>query len=98
MTNRPNESIIKQKEDLASMALQVAEDSLGLLKDQLESCPARELVTIFSSAVRVHREIVADILSLTENESKSEKELAREYDGRVGELLKSLKGRNNQQG
>lgn len=85
-----NEKIIRQKENLAAKALQVAEDSLELLQSQLEECTTRDLVTVFNSAVKVHRDIVADIVSLTENESKQERELAKEYDGKMGELLKKF--------
>lgn len=85
-----NERIIRQKENLAAKALQVAEDSLELLQGQLEACTTRDLVTVFNSAVKVHRDIVADIVSLTENESKQEKELAKEYDGTVDKLLKKF--------
>jgi hypothetical protein len=86
-----NEKIIKQKEDLAAQALQVAEDSLELLKDQLEDCSTRDLVQVFNSAIKAHREIVSDIVILTEKESEKETQLAKEYDGRVGELLRNLK-------
>jgi hypothetical protein len=85
-----NERILQQKEHLAEKALQVAEDSLQLLQDQLDQCSARDLVTVFNSAVKVHRDIVSDILVLTEAESKQEKELAKEYEGKVGELLKNF--------
>lgn len=85
-----NEKIIEQKEQLAAKALQVAEDSLELLQSQLEECSARDLVTVFNSAVKAHREIVSDIVSLTETEAESEKKLAKEYDGTVGKLLKGL--------
>lgn len=86
-----NEKIIKQKEYLAAKALQVAEDSLELLQGQLEECTTRDLVTVFNSAVKAHRDIVADIVSLSESESKQEQTLAREYDGTLNELLKKLK-------
>lgn len=85
-----NERVIQQKEQLASKALQVAEDSLELLQSQLEECSARDLVTVFNSAVKAHRDIVADIVSLTETESKQEKELAKEYDGKMSELLRKF--------
>lgn len=89
MTN-PNERILKQKEALAAKTLQVAEDSLELLQGQLEECNTRDLVTVFNSAVKVHRDIVADIVSLTETESKQEKALAKDYDPKLGELLKKI--------
>ena len=85
-----NERILRQKEELAAKTLQVAEDSLELLQSQLEECSARDLVTVFNSAVKAHREIVSDIVSLTEVESKQEQALAKEYEGRTAELLKKL--------
>lgn len=93
MTN-PNEKVLRQKESLAAAALQVAEDALELLQGQLEECSTRDLVTVFNSAVKAHREIVSDIVSLTESESKQEQTLAKEYDTKVEELLKKLKPKN----
>ena len=90
----PNEKILKQKESLAAAALQVAEDALELLQGQLEECSTRDLVTVFNSAVKAHREIVSDIVSLTDSESKQEQTLAKEYDTKVEELLKKLKPKN----
>jgi hypothetical protein len=86
-----NEKIIQQKEELAAQALQVAEDSLELLRDQLNDCSTRDLVQVFNSAIKAHREIVSDIVSLsTEVESKQEKALAREYNSTMDNLLKKL--------
>lgn len=90
MANKRDE-ILAQKEFLAAEALKVANEAIGYLQDQLPECSTRDLVSIFNSAVKAHRDIVSDIVSLTsESESKSEKELAAEYDGKVGELLKKL--------
>jgi hypothetical protein len=87
------EDILKQKEVLASESLQVANDALGYIQDQLPECSMRDLIAVFNSAVKTHRDIVSDIVALTStDESKSEQELAREYDGKVGELLKKLQG------
>jgi hypothetical protein len=86
----PNEKILKQKESLAAAALQVAEDALELLQGQLEECSTRDLVTVFNSAVKAHREIVSDIVSLTDSESKQEKVLAKEYNTTLEKLLKNL--------
>jgi DNA polymerase III gamma/tau subunit len=85
------EDIIKQKEFLASETIKVAQEALGLLADQIQECSTRDLVSIFSSAIKVHRDIVADIVVLSTPEKKEEKDLAVEYDGKVGELLKRLK-------
>jgi hypothetical protein len=87
------EDILKQKEVLASESLQVANDALGYIQDQLPECSMRDLIAVFNSAVKTHRDIVSDIVALTTtDESKSEQELAKEYDGKVGELLKKLQG------
>ena len=87
---KKREDILAQKEFLAAEALKVANEALGYIQDQLPECSTRDLVSIFNSAVKTHREIVADIVTLSEQESKSEKELAAEYEGKVGELLKKL--------
>ena len=94
MTNA-NDKIIRQKESLAAKALQVAGDSLELLQGQLEECSTKDLVTVFNSAVKAHRDIVSDIVRLTELESQQEQALAKEYDGPVERLLKSLKTNGN---
>ncbi len=87
------EDILKQKEVLATESLQVANDALGYIQDQLPECSMRDLIAVFNSAVKTHRDIVSDIVALTAtDESKSEQELAKEYDGKVGELLKKLQG------
>ena len=85
-----NEKIIRQKEYLAAKTLQVAEDALEIIQSNLSECAARDLVQIFNSAVKAHREIVSDIITLTESEEKSEKELAKEYSGTASELIKKL--------
>ena len=90
MANKRDE-ILAQKEFLAAEALKVANEAIGYLQDQLSECSTRDLVSIFNSAVKAHRDIVSDIVALTETESKSEKELAAEYSGKVDELLKNLK-------
>jgi hypothetical protein len=89
--NNLNEKIIRQKEKLAEKALQVAEDSLGLLQDQLSECSARDLVSVFNSSVKAHREIVSDIIALSETDSKEESELAKDYESKVQALLNKVK-------
>jgi hypothetical protein len=84
--------ILKQKEFLASEALGVANEALGYLQDQLSECSTRDLVSIFNSCVKTHRDIVSDILAITETESKAESDLAPAYNGKVDDLLKKLKG------
>jgi hypothetical protein len=42
--------------------------------------------------VKTHRDIISDIVALTEQESKEEQKLSKEYTGTVDELLKKLKG------
>jgi hypothetical protein len=86
------ENVIKQKEVLAQESLKVANEAIGLLQDQMSECSTRDLVQIFSAAVKAHREITDDIVVLTTKKEKpSEESLAREYDGKVEELLKRIK-------
>jgi hypothetical protein len=84
------EDIIKQKEFLAAEALKVANETIGMLQDQLPECSTRDLVQIFSASVKAHREITEDIVLLTTRDSQSEQDLAKEYEGKVGELLKRI--------
>ena len=85
------EDIIQQKEYLARESLKVANEALGLLQDQVSECSTRDLVQIFSAALKAHREITEDIVVLTTTrESASEESLSREYDGKVEELLKRI--------
>jgi len=84
------DAIVKQKESLAQEALLVANEAIGLLKDQMSECSTRDLVQIFSASVKAHREITEDIVVLTTKEAPSEKDLAKEYDGKVEELLKRI--------
>ena len=90
-----NEKIIRQKEQLAEKALQVAEDSLGLLQDQLSECSARDLVSVFNSSVKAHREIVSDIIALSEVETKEESVLAKDYESKVQSLLNRVQPKDN---
>ncbi len=90
--DKTKENVIKQKEVLAQESLKVANEAIGLLQDQMSECSTRDLVQIFSAAVKAHREITDDIVVLTtKKETPSEESLAREYDGKVEELLKRIK-------
>jgi hypothetical protein len=88
--NNAKDEIVKQKEFLAQEALKVANEAIGMLQDQLPECSTRDLVQIFSASVKAHREITEDIVVLTAKESPSEESLAKEYDGKVEELLKRI--------
>ena len=88
--SKEKDAIIKQKENLAEEALKVANEAIGLLQDQMSECSTRDLVQIFSASVKAHREIAEDILVLTAKEAPGEETLAREYDGKVEELLKRI--------
>jgi hypothetical protein len=90
--DKTKENVIKQKEVLAQESLKVANEAIGLLQDQMSECSTRDLVQIFSAAVKAHREITDDIVVLTtKKETPAEESLAREYDGKVEELLKRIK-------
>jgi len=89
MDDRKDE-VLKQKEFLAQEALKVANEAIGLLQDQMSECSTRDLVQIFSASVKAHREITEDIVLLSRPEPASEQQLAKEYDGKVEELLKRI--------
>jgi hypothetical protein len=89
MEDRKDE-VVKQKEFLAQEALRVANEAIGLLQDQMSECSTRDLVQIFTASVKAHREITEDIVILTAKETPSEESLAKEYDGKVEELLKRI--------
>jgi len=83
------EDILKTKEALAGDALKVATEALGYIEDALPDAGIRDLISIFNSAIKTHRELCGDILDLTApKESESEVKLAKEYNGKVDELLK----------
>lgn len=88
--SKEKDAIIQQKEFLANEALRVANEAIGLLQDQMSECSTRDLVQIFTASVKAHREITEDIVILTKPEPASEQTLAREYDGKVEELLKRI--------
>ena len=88
--SKEKDAIVKQKENLAQESLRVAMEAIGLLQDQMSECSTRDLVQIFSASVKAHREITEDIVVLTAKETPSEESLAKEYDGKVEELLKRI--------
>lgn len=90
MSDSSKDQVIRQKEFLAQEALKVANEAIGLLQDQMSECSTRDLVQLFSAAVKAHREITEDIVVLTAPEPASEQQLAKEYDGKVEELLKRI--------
>ena len=90
---KSRDDILREKEFLAAESLKVANEALGYLQDQLPECSTRDLVSIFNSAVKTHRDIVSDIVSLSEIESKDEASLAKEYDSKVDVLRNKLKGK-----
>jgi hypothetical protein len=84
------DDVVRQKEFLAEEALKVANEAIGLLQDQMSECSTRDLVQIFTASVKAHREITEDIVVLTTKEAPSEQQLAKDYDGKVEELLKRI--------
>jgi hypothetical protein len=89
---KKTEDILKIKEVLAQDALSTATEALGYLQDALPDAGIRDLINIFNSAIKTHRDLCSDIIDLTApKESTNEKELAKEYDTKVDELLKKMK-------
>jgi len=89
MSNK-QESIISQKEKMAADVLQVADDALQDIKACMGEAGVRDLLNIFNSAVKVHRELMSDIIGIEEKQSKEETKLAEQYTGKVDELLKKI--------
>jgi len=87
---KTSKTILEQKEELAADALFLANEALRELSSSLEECSTRDLVSIFNSAVKAHRDIVSDIVALTEKESKTEKELAPSYKSEADKLLENI--------
>jgi len=85
-----NEKIIAQKERLAADVLQVADDALQDIKACMGEAGVRDLINIFNSAVKTHRDLMSDIIGLEDKVSKEEEKLAQEYTGKVDELLKKI--------
>lgn len=83
------EDILKTKEALAGDALNVATQALGYIEDALPDAGVRDLINIFNSAIKTHRDLCSDILDITApKESEAEQKLAKEYSGKVDDLLK----------
>lgn len=96
MNNRQDD-IISQKSRLAEKVLKVAEQALGDIEATMGECAVRDLVQIFNSSIKVHRDLMSDIVAIQETESKQEKELAKEYTSKVDDLLKKLSQGNKDQ-
>ena len=89
MSNK-QESIIAQKEKMAADVLQVADDALQDIKSCMGEAGVRDLLNIFNSAVKCHRELMSDIIGIEDKQSKGEEKLAQEYEGKVDQLLKKI--------
>lgn len=90
MTENKNNKIIEQKEKLAAEVLTVAQDALEDIKVCMGEAGVRDLLNIFNSAIKTHRDLMSDIISIQDKESKEEQDLAKEYNGKVDELLKRI--------
>ncbi len=90
MKSKKQEDILKTKEALAADTLKVANEALGYIEDALPDAGIRDLINIFNSAIKTHRDLVGDIVELTAPEKESEKDLAKEYNGKVDELMKKF--------
>ena len=94
MSRKTNEEIITQKSKLAAEVLQVAEDALQDIKVVMGEASIRDLISVFNSAVKTHRDLMGDIVAIEDKQSESEQELAQQYTGKVDELLKKITGKD----
>ena len=78
---------------MAADVLQVADDALQDIKATMSEAGVRDLINIFNSAVKCHRDLMSDIIGIEEKQSKEEDKLAEQYTGKVDELLKKI-GKN----
>jgi len=85
--------VLAQKEKLAAEVLQVAEDALEDIKVTMGEASVRDLLNIFNSAVKCHRDLMSDIVAIEDKQSEAEDKLAQQYDGKVDELLKKITGK-----
>jgi hypothetical protein len=86
-----HDDIVKTKEALAGDALKVATQALGYIEDVLPDAGVRDLISIFNSAIKTHRDLISDIVDLTApKESEAEQKLAKEYSSKVDEMLKKF--------
>ena len=90
MTQDNNSKIIASKEKLAADVLEVAQDALEDIKVCMSEASVKDLIQIFNSSIKVHRDLMADIIAIQDKESKEEKDLAKEYTSKVDELLKKI--------
>lgn len=92
MEHNRNQDIIEKKQKLAEDVLRVAKAALDDIEVSMGEAPIRDLISIFNSAIKTHRDLMADIVAINESESKAEKELAKdkEYTSKVDDLLKKL--------
>ena len=81
-------------EKLAAEVLQVAEDALEDIKSCMGEASVRDLLNIFNSAVKTHRDLMSDIVAIEDKQSEAEDKLAQQYTGKVDELLKKITGEN----
>lgn len=89
MTNK-HDKIIAQKEKMAADVLQVADDALQDIKACMGEAGVKDLITIFNSAIKTHRDLMSDIINIEDKQTKEEEKLAQEYTGKVDELLKKI--------
>ena len=87
-----NSKIIASKEKLAADVLEVAQDALEDIKAVMSEASVKDLIQIFNSAVKTHRDLMSDIVAIQDKETKEEQDLAKEYTGKVDELLKKISG------
>ena len=91
-SNKNNNKIIASKEKLAADVLEVAQDALEDIKVCMSEASVKDLIQIFNSAVKTHRDLMSDIVAIQDKETKEEQVLAKEYTGKVDELLKRITG------
>lgn len=93
---------MREKAKLADDALRLAKTTLGDLEACAGEASVRDLLQIFNSAIKAHRELTSDIIAIEKEdaelaekakETQAEKDLGKHYNTKVDELLASLKNK-----
>ena len=74
---KSHDQIISQKERMAAEVLQVADDALQDIKACMGEAGVKDLLNIFNSAVKTHRELMSDIIAIQDKETKKKRSWLR---------------------
>lgn len=92
--NKTKSQIIAEKRALADHSLEVAISALRDIEVAMEEpLSVKDLLSIYNSAIKNHREISTDLINMAKEgeESQEEAKLAVEYTGKINDLISKFK-------